>query len=167
MRNHRVEDLRPAQGWWRGKLWQALRLPPTKMDVVLGLACTGHGASIAIATSDGIVQSSVLERWAGVKRILLLAEEEDRDLRNPTCKIDEHINFCFKYGYGAFPPTLIFEKTMREWLDWFLEGLDLRPSDIDLVVVSESHFASMRPPVGAATGGVVSEGMDLAIDHPP
>ena len=152
MRNPRVQDLRPAHGWWRGKVWQALRLPPSKMDVVLGLACTGHGASIAIATSDGILQSTVLERWAGVKRILLFAEEEDHDLRNPTCKLDEHINFCFKYGYGAFPPTLIFEKTMREWLGWFLEGLDLRPSDIDLVVVSESHFATCGLRLGPRLG---------------
>jgi carbamoyltransferase len=152
MQNSRIQGLRPVNGWWRGRLQQALGLPPSKMEVVLGLACTGHGASIAIATSNGIVRSSVLERWARVKRILLLAKQEDYDLRNPATPIDERIHFCMKYGYGAFPPSRIFEETIDECLGWFLKGLDLRPSDIDLVVVSESHFATCRLRLGPRLG---------------
>jgi carbamoyltransferase len=152
MRNSRLQDLRPVQGWWRGRLQHLLRLQPSKTEVVLGLACTGHGASLAVATSDGILRSSTLERWAGVKKTLLLAKEEDYDLRNPSSPIDEHIHFCLKYGYGSFPPSRIFEETLSEWLGWFVRGLDLRPSDIDLVVVSEGHFATCGLRLGPRLG---------------
>ena len=147
-----MSSLTPAKGWFQGRLRKALRLPPGRINTVLGLACTGHGASIALMTSDGVVRSSVLERWAGVKRILLLAEDEDHDLRNPTSLIDSHIHFCLKYGYGEFPPTRIFEKTIREWLAWFLHGLRVHADDIDLVVVSESHFATCGLRLGPRLG---------------
>ncbi len=68
-----------------------------------------HGASIAIATSNGIFRISVLERWAGVKRILLLAKQEVCDLRNPSTPIRQAIHFCMKYGYGT-------EETVGEFL---------------------------------------------------
>ena len=152
MRNSRIQNLKPVRGWWRGRLQQMLHVPPSKIGTVLGLACTGHGASLALMTSEGALRSSVLERWAGVKRILLLAKDEDHDLRNPASAIDQHINFCMKYGYGAFPPSRIFEETISEWLGWFLKGLNLRPPDIDLVVVSDSHFATCGLRLGPRLG---------------
>jgi carbamoyltransferase len=119
-----------------------------RMNVILGIACTGHGASLGLMTSEGTVRSSVLERWVGTKRALMLAKAEDRDLRNPRSRIDRHIHFCMQHGYGKFPHTCIFEETASEWLTWLLRGLGLQASDVDLVVTSESFFATCDARLG-------------------
>jgi carbamoyltransferase len=112
------------------------------IETVLGLACTGHGASMAIMTSDGVLRSSVLDRWAGIKHLLLFARKEERSLRNPHTQLDREINYNLVRGYDKFPPTRIFEDTIVTWFDWLTRGLNIRRSDIDLVVTSESHFAT-------------------------
>jgi carbamoyltransferase len=121
---------------------QTFGLRPGKMNVVLGIACTGHGASIAVVTSGGIVRSSVLDRWAGIKHLLMFARKEDLAIRYPKSEVDREINFVLKYGFGKFPTTFIFEDTLNEWLRWFLRDLNLSANDVDLVVTSESHFAT-------------------------
>jgi len=133
-----------APGSWRGMIRKCFRMRPGKIDVVLGIACTGHGASIAVVTSDGIVRSSVLDRWAGVKHVLMFARKEDSDIRYPKSDIDREVNYVLKYGFGKFPNTRIFEDTLDAWLHWFLRGLHLTADDVDLVVTSESHFATCR-----------------------
>lgn len=117
---------------------------PGAFDVVLGIACTGHGASIALVTSKGVIRSSVLDRWAGVKHLLMFARKEDSDIRYPKDELDREINFVLRHGFGKFPPTRIFEDTLDDWLRWFLRGLRLTPNDVDLVVTSECHFATCR-----------------------
>lgn len=122
---------------------------PGTFKTILGLACTGHGASIAIATADGTIRSSVLDRWAGQKHVLMLARAEDKAIRTPKTEIDRKVNYVFCAGRaGVFPPTLLFEDTIQEWMTWFLRGLSLTPDDIDLVVTSESHFATCRLRLG-------------------
>lgn len=129
-----------------------LRSGPRPIETILGIACTGHGASLALVTRDGLVRCSVLDRWAGIKHLLLFAEQEERDLRNPASDIDRLIHFCLSYGYGKFPECRIFERTIREWLAWFLADVNLRPSDVDLVVTSDSHFATCRSRLGLQMG---------------
>jgi carbamoyltransferase len=124
------------------------RLRKSRIDTVLGLACTGHGASIAVMTADGSVRCSVLDRWAGVKHVILLSRDEDRDIRNPKNKIDDFIHFCFRHGFGRLPETRIFEDVIVDWLNWLLRGLNLKAPDIDLVVTSESHFATCQGRLG-------------------
>jgi carbamoyltransferase len=127
---------------WRGKARNLLALRPRRFQTILGIACTGHGASLALVTADGIIRSSVLDRWAGVKHVLLLSRDEDRDLREGTSEIDRQIRYMLSLGFGKFPPTRIFEDTIAEWSQWFLRDCGLTPRDIDLVVTSESHFAT-------------------------
>jgi carbamoyltransferase len=133
-----------APGSWRGAVRKWFGQKPGRIRVVLGIACTGHGASVALVTADGIVRSSVLDRWAGVKNVLLFSRNEDRDIRHPRSPLDREINFVLKYGFGKFPATRVFEDIIDEWLAWFLRGLNIQPADIDLVVTSESHFATCR-----------------------
>ncbi len=103
-------------------------------------------------TRDGAIRSTVLDRWAGVKHVLLLAEDEERDIRQAATEIDKTIHHCLSYGYGKFPPCRIFEQTIQEWLEWFLDGMGLRPRDIDLVVTSDSHFAVCQARLGRRLG---------------
>jgi carbamoyltransferase len=133
---------------FRGRIRRWLGTRPAGMHAVLGLACTGHGASVALVTSDGTVRSSVLDRWSGVKHVLMLARREDSSIRNPTSEIDRQIKWVLSVGRGGFPPTLIFEDTILEWVRWFLRGLSITPDDIDLVVTSDSHFATCRLRLG-------------------
>jgi carbamoyltransferase len=143
MDDGRLKRLRPPDSW-RGMIRKRFGMRPGKMDIVLGIACTGHGASIAVITSDGTLRSSVLDRWAGIKHLVMLARKEDLDIRYPKNDLNREINYVFKYAFGKFPPTFIFEDTIDEWLRWFLRGLNLTADDIDLVVTSESHFATCR-----------------------
>lgn len=139
--------LRAPEGW-RGVVRKRFGLRPGRIDTILGIACTGHGASLALITSDGVVRSTVLERWSGVKHVLLFSKREDHTIRHPRSELDREINFVLKYGYGRFPPTLIFEEVFDEWLGWFLRGLGISGEDVDLVVTSESHFATCRLRLG-------------------
>jgi carbamoyltransferase len=143
MEHGRLKHLRPPDSW-RGVVRKWLGMRPGKTHVVLGIACTGHGASIAVMTSDGTVRSSVLDRWAGIKHLLMLARKEDLDIRYPKCDLDREINFVLKYGFGKFPTTFVFEDTVDDWLRWFLRDLNLTAADVDLVVTSESHFATCQ-----------------------
>ncbi|MGB2607346.1 MAG: carbamoyltransferase C-terminal domain-containing protein [Candidatus Sulfotelmatobacter sp.] len=124
--------------------------PRRHLETVLGLACTGHGASAAIITVDGMVRSSVLDRWAGTKHLLMFSRKEDAEIRGPASKINKEIHYNLLYGYGKFPPTRIFEETIIDWFDWLARDLKIRRSDIDLVVTSESHFATCNSRLGFA-----------------
>jgi len=127
---------------WRSKIRNRLCVRARRFQAILGIACTGHGASLALVTAGGVVRSSVLDRWAGVKHVLLLSRDEDRDLREGTSEIDRHVRYLLSLGFGTFPPTRIFEETIVEWSRWFLRDSGLTPEDIDLVVTSEGHFAT-------------------------
>ncbi|MGB2604884.1 MAG: carbamoyltransferase C-terminal domain-containing protein [Candidatus Sulfotelmatobacter sp.] len=135
-------------GWGHSLVRQILQRRPRGMDVVVGLACTGHGASMAIMTSDGAVRSSVLDRWAGVKHLLMFARREERTIRNPSRRIDKSIKYNLCYGYSKFPPTEIFEDTIVAWFDWLARGLNVHRSDVNLVVTSPSHFTTCRLRLG-------------------
>jgi carbamoyltransferase len=138
-----------APSLW-ARLWRGKRAAEVRN--ILGIACSGHGASLALITREGTMRASVLDRWAGVKHLLLLARAEDKDIRNPKSDIDRLVHYSLKYGYGEFPHTRLFEDTIGEWLEWFLRGLSLTPKDIDLVVVTESHFAVCRSRLGRRLG---------------
>jgi carbamoyltransferase len=99
-------------------------------------------------TSEGVVRSSVLDRWAGTKHLLMFARREDNNIRNPTSRIDKSIRYNLCYGYAKFPPTRIFEDTIVGWFDWLARGLNVRRSDIDLLVTSPSHFTTCRLRLG-------------------
>src|SRR5689334_9667199 len=82
---------------------------PPRFRNVLGIACTGHGASIALVTEDGTIRASVLDRWSGRKHALLLSRDEAHDIiENPRSKIDQSIHFLLTFG-REMPPVLIFE----------------------------------------------------------
>jgi len=127
---------------WRGKTRNLLGLRRRRFHAILGLACTGHGASLALITAGGIIRSSVLDRWAGVKHVLMFSRDEDHDLREGTSQIDREIRYLLSLGFGRFPATRIFEDTIVEWLRWFLRDSGVTAADIDLVVTAESHFAT-------------------------
>lgn len=133
---------------WRRPARQLLGLRPRDFQTILGIACTGHGASLSLITSDGVIRSSVLDRWSGIKHVLLLSRDEDAALRMPMTDVDRVINYLLSYGFGHFPPTRIFEETILEWTTWLLRGSGLTLGDIDLVVTSDSHFATCEGRLG-------------------
>jgi carbamoyltransferase len=135
-------------GWGHSLVRHVLQRRPKRIDVILGLACTGHGASISIMTSDGVIRSSVLDRWAGIKHLLMFARREDRNIRHPFYRVDRAIKYNLCVGYAKFPPTQIFEDSIVDWFDWLARGLNLRRSDIDLLVTSPSHFTTCRLRLG-------------------
>jgi carbamoyltransferase len=143
MKDCRLKRMR-APDSWRGMVRKWFGLRPGKIHVVVGIACTGHGASIAVMTSEGVLRSSVLDRWAGIKHLLMFARKEDLDIRYPKFELNREINFVLKYAFGKFPATFIFEDTVGEWLRWLLRDMHLSAEDVDLVVTSESHFATCR-----------------------
>jgi carbamoyltransferase len=126
------------------------RVRSVDAERVLGIASTGHGASLAYVDSSGTVRSSQLERWAGVKHMMLFSRDEDEALRDPASEIDKSVNFLFKEGFGRFPDSCIFEDTITPWFDWLLGDLGVRPEDIDLVVTSDGHFATGWSRLGPA-----------------
>lgn len=127
---------------WRRPARRLLGLRPRDIQTILGVACTGHGASLSLITSDGLIRSSVLDRWSGIKHVLMLSRDEDIALRTPATDVDRLINYLLSFGFGHFPPTKIFEDTIAEWTTWLLRGSGLTMGDIDLVVTSDSHFAT-------------------------
>lgn len=118
------------------------RLPRVEAERVLGIASTGHGASLSYLDASGAVRSSQLERWTGQKHMMLFSRDEDAALREPTSRIDRSVHYLFMLGYGEFPPSRIFEQTIEPWHEWLLSELDVHPDAIDLVVTSDSHFAT-------------------------
>lgn len=142
-----LTSLTPPRNW-RRPVRRLLGLRPNDLQTVLGIACTGHGASIALITAGGTIRSSVLDRWAGAKHVLMLSRDEDRELRQPATDVDRTINYLLSYGFGRFPPTRIFEDTIGEWTSWMLRDAGLTPADVDLIVTSESHFATCRHRLG-------------------
>jgi carbamoyltransferase len=128
-----------GRGLWPNR---ARRFPRVTADRILGIACTGHGASLAYMDTDGTVRSSQLERWTGTKHMMMFSEAEYQALLHPTNAIDRNIDFIFRHTYGRFPDSCTFEDSMMPWLGWLLRGLDVGPADIDLVVTSDGHFAT-------------------------
>jgi carbamoyltransferase len=115
---------------------------------VLGIACTGHGASLAYMGADGVVRASVLDRWARTKYTLMLARDEAADIQARATPIDATIHDILSYSFGKFPTYRVFEEAFPEWLTWLLRGLEVKPADIDLVVTSESHFSTCSARLG-------------------
>lgn len=118
------------------------RLAPHGARRILAIACTGHGASLAYIGDNGVVRSSVLDRWVGVKHVILFSGDEEKVIRNPKTKVDKIIKGVFEYGFGRFPEFRIFEEVLPAWVEWLLQGLNVTAKDIDLVVTSDSHFAT-------------------------
>jgi carbamoyltransferase len=116
--------------------------PRMKASRVLGIASTGHGASLAYVDTRGVIRSSQLERWTGTKHTLLFSYAEEADVRDPRDRINRQINYSLSLGYGRFPHSRVFEETIEDWLEWLLRGLGVRSDDIDLVVTSDCHFAT-------------------------
>lgn len=118
------------------------RFPQVEATRIVGLASTGHGASLTYLDASGAVRSSQLERWTGTKHMMLFSREEDEALRNPRSKIDKHIHHLFTEGFGRFPDSLVFEETIDSWREWLTRDLDVPVESIDLVVTSDGHFAT-------------------------
>src|SRR5690348_11914935 len=83
---------------WPARLARLVRRAPPRIDAVLGIACTGHGASLGLVTRDGIVRSSVLDRWSGIKHVLMLARAEDYSIRGGRTEIDRQIKWVLCSG---------------------------------------------------------------------
>ncbi len=111
---------------------------------ILGIACTGHGAGLACLSRNGPARASVFDRWIGSKHTLVFAEAEANAIREGATPIDRGIRYTLEYAYGSFPSNRVFEAVFPEWLDWLLSDLNLNRKDIDLVVTSDSHFATCR-----------------------
>ncbi len=146
-----------AAGYWqfirhtRRNLSRA-KLPSVEADRILAVACTGHGASLAYVDRSGVVRASQLERWSGVKHTMLFARDEDDAIRTPRTKLDQRINYLFQLGFGHFPETRIFEDTIDPWREWLLRELGISAGDVDLVVTSDSHFATCWARLGFELG---------------
>src|SRR5690606_7703476 len=85
------------------------------VDPILSIACTGHGASLAYMNSQGVLRSSVLDRWVGIKDTLMFSEREDRGIRHADSGLGKEIRDLLVYGFGKFPETKIFEDTVFSW----------------------------------------------------
>jgi carbamoyltransferase len=118
------------------------RFPRIEAERILGIASTGHGASLTYLDASGVVRSSQLERWTGTKHMMLFSRPEDEALRTPRSKIDRRVHHMFMEGYGRFPDSRIFEDTIESWREWLLHDLGVEADGIDLVVTSDSHFAT-------------------------
>lgn len=118
------------------------RYVPVPSRRILGIACTGHGASICYFDRDGNLRASVLDRWAGVKHCMMFSAAEVEDLRHPNSDVDREIHRIFVEAFGRFPAVRVFEEAFSPWMEWLLEDLAVRPADIDLVVTSDGHFAT-------------------------
>lgn len=138
---------KPAR--WAGSLRRLAGRLGRPVRHILGIACTGHGASIAYVGADGAIRSSVLDRWAGVKNTLMFAADEERSLREPQSDLDRAIHGLIASGFGRFPETRIFEQSFLPWLEWCLRDVGVSAADIDLVVASDSHFAVNSTRLGA------------------
>jgi carbamoyltransferase len=121
---------------------RARRLPRVTARRILGIGCTGHGASLVYMDIDGTVRGSQLERWTGKKHMLMFSEKEYQAILDPHNDIERNINVVFRRTYGRFPDSCTFEDAMMPWLDWLLRGLRIGAEDIDLVVTSDGHFAT-------------------------
>ena len=118
------------------------RFASVEAERILGLASTGHGASLTYMDTSGVVRSSQLERWTGVKHMMLFSRDEEGALRRPRTKIDRRVHHMFTEGFGRFPDSLVFEDTIEAWCAWLLRGLEVDASAIDLLVTSDGHFAT-------------------------
>lgn len=118
------------------------RFPQVEAGRILGIASTGHGASLSFLDATGIVRSSQLERWTGAKHTMLFSRAENDALRRPTSKIDRSIHYLFQQGFGRFPDSCVFEDTIDPWREWLMSGLGDQARDVDLVVTSDGHFAT-------------------------
>ncbi len=118
------------------------RFPKVKANRILGIACTGHGASIAYMDSSGVLRSSLLERWTGVKYMMMFSADEEAAIRNPTNDIDRSIKYIFTCRTGKFPECTTFEQSFMPWMEWMLKDIGVRAGDIDLVVTSDGHFTT-------------------------
>jgi len=116
--------------------------PCTDARHVLGLACNGHGASLAYLDRDGTVRCSVLDRWAGTKYTLLMSESEEREILEARSPVARELRELFVYSYGRFPEHRRFERVFGDWLRWLLADVNVDPGDIDLFVSSESNFVT-------------------------
>lgn len=119
---------------------------------VLGIACTGHGASLAYLGPGGAVRASVLDRWVRTKYTLMLARDEAAAILGRATPIDAAIYDSLAYTYGKFPPHRAFEDDFPAWFAWLVRGLDVDLGAIDLVVTSESHFATCSARLGRTLG---------------
>jgi carbamoyltransferase len=118
------------------------RFPQVAAESVVGIASTGHGASLTYLDRTGIVRSSQLERWTATKHMMLFSRDEDEALRNPASTIDTRVHNLFVHGFGRFPDSRIFEDTIGPWGQWLTSGLDVAADDVDLVITSDGHFAT-------------------------
>jgi carbamoyltransferase len=119
-----------------------------RAEHILGIASTGHGASLAYLSNDGIMRASVLDRWSSTKHVLLFSGDEAGDIVQKRTPTDAGIHEILSLDYGAFPPYVIFEDVFQDWLHWLLQGTGVRAADIDLVVTSDSYFATASHRLG-------------------
>ena len=124
------------------------RLVGNSVRHILGIACSGHGASLAYIGPDQ-VRASVLDRWARTKHTLMFAEAEAREILGRTSPVDAKIHKDLVHTYGRFPAYRTFEADFPAWFAWLTRDLDVDLDAIELVVSSESHFATC----GARLGG--------------
>lgn len=137
MKPHHLWGLAKA-GWRR---WRCR--PPIPADHILALVSTGHGASLAYLGRDGRRRASVLDRWAGEKHTLLLTTAEDRDLRRGQSAIDRSMRDTFHQAFdGRIPPSRRLEDVLVTWVSWLLRGTGISAADIDLLIISDTSFAT-------------------------
>lgn len=109
---------------------------------VLSIACTGHGASLSYLSANGEVRSSVFDRWIGTKHTLIFSKDELHDITTKKSELDALINRVLTTAFGGFPNHQVFEEVLPDWFNWLVKDLDVTADDIDLLVISESHFAT-------------------------
>lgn len=117
---------------------------PVDADYVLGIACTGHGASLALVGRDGLCRASVFDRWIGTKHTLIFSRLERKIIADRITPIGAAIHSVLSYSYGRFPDCQVFEDVFPDWLAWLLRDTGLQPKNINLVVTSDSYFATHR-----------------------
>ncbi len=115
---------------------------------IIGLACTGHGASLTYMGRDGTIRSSVFDRWAGTKYTFLLCKDEIETLLGKKSQLAAEMHDLLEFSYGRFPRHREFETDFPKWMDWMLKGLDVSAEDIDLFVSGDSLFVTSAYSLG-------------------
>ncbi len=108
---------------------------------ILGICSTGHGASLALISSEYGVRALNLDRFTQKKHSLLFTEQELKSILGKKSPVDTMIYNTLLLSYGKLPPLFVFEKTFLPFLKALLHGLPLEPDDITLVVTSNCYFA--------------------------
>lgn len=112
--------------------------PRRDIGNVLGIACTGHGAALALVSAQHGVRAMTLDRFSRLENSMLFSRAEHDDIMRDGDPLQELLAQC----YGGLPPMFVFEETIGDFVAALLSDLPIGIEDIDLVVAAEHQFVT-------------------------